>query len=214
MYLRGTSYSVGIAIPVTIGGLILARPIIRSWVGPGLDPSIGPTRLLLGLLALISVHVVGSAMIVALGKTRSIILITSSAVAVNLVASIALVGPLGVEGVIIGSIIGQAIAWAPLLRLLLREFGVPLGEWLRTVALPVLPAAVVQALLTLPLLALVSDSQSFPLVGAALVASVAIGVVAFVLLGLRGGERARLVDTFRQAFRPRSPTPVQPEGPA
>ena len=47
MFLRGSSYVVGFAMPATVAGIIFAEPLIRAWVGALANEAAGPSRLFL-----------------------------------------------------------------------------------------------------------------------------------------------------------------------
>ena len=173
LYLRGSCYSLAVALPVTVAAFIFAEPLIRTWVGEDLLDAVGPTRLFLVYLVFVAVHVVGATMVVSLGKLRFVSIVVAINLAVNFVVSVALVGPLGVEGVVLGTLIGQAIAWGPLLWYFMRQFDVAVGEWARRIVLPNLAGVAVQAMTAWPLLELANRMSNLAQVGAIVLVSVA-----------------------------------------
>ena len=119
LYLRGTTYTVAVALPVMVAAFIFAEDLIRTWVGESLIDATGAARLFLVFVAFVVVHATGTAMIVALGHMRFVISVTVAFTVINLARSIALVPPLGVNGVILGTLVAQAAIWLPYTSVLL-----------------------------------------------------------------------------------------------
>ena len=149
-------------------------------------------------------HVVGLTMVVALGHIRFVLYVATANLLVNFGVSIALVHPFGVEGVILGTIVAQALAWPPLLWFFFREFGVRLGEWLRQVVLPAVPGFLAQAVTAGPLLYLANRSESLGVVVILASLSVVLAAAAYYLVGLAREQRRLLKTTFQQAVGLRS----------
>ena len=205
LYLRGTNYAVAISMPVVAAGFIFAEDLIRTWVGDDLTEAAGPARLFLTYLAFVAFHAVGSVMLVGLGRMRFIIWVLIVFTVVNLGVSLALVGPLGVEGVILGTVIAQAVIWIPYTVKFFREWEVSLGEWMRQTVLPNVPGIVVQAATAAPLLWLSTRSSNLPAVAGIALLSVLLSLAAYLALGLPRGDRERLVTVVRGAVRRRGP---------
>jgi O-antigen/teichoic acid export membrane protein len=199
MYVRGTTYTVAAALPVTVAAFIFAEPLIRTWVGEDLLDATVPTQLFLVYLAFVVVHIVGATMAVALGHTRVMTTVAVGNLAVNLGLSVALVGPLGIEGVVLGTVIAQTLAWVWLLRFFLHTFQVDLGEWAMRIVVPNLPGLALQAASAVPLLALADGAGNLVEVGFVLLVSVALSLAGFLLLGLAREQRAVLFGTLRAA---------------
>jgi O-antigen/teichoic acid export membrane protein len=199
LYLRGTSYTLAAAVPVTVGAFILAEPLIRTWIGGSVTEAAGATRLFLVFLVFVAVHAVGTSMIIALGRMRFAITLMVVFTLVNLVASIALVGPLGVEGVILGTLIAQLVIWLPYTLYFLKTFEVSWGEWTRRIVLPNLPGLVLQAATAYPLFELAQGTSSLVVVGLLLLVSVALSVAAYLFVGLRREDRSQLLLALRSA---------------
>jgi O-antigen/teichoic acid export membrane protein len=206
MFLRGTSYTVALSMPVVVAAFVFAGPLIRTWLGSSLSAAIGPSRLFLVYLSFVVFNTVGATMVVALGHLRFVGIIAAVNLAVNFALSIALVHPLGVEGVILGTLIAQALAWPLLLWFFLRTFGVAILEWVRRVLPPVIPGFAVQAATALPLLYLADRATNVAEVGALALVSFGGGVAASVLFGFAKAQREALVTILRQAVGLRAAT--------
>lgn len=199
MFLRGTCYTVAVSLPVAIGIFAFTEPLIDDWIGADAEGASGPARLFLVYLLLNVFHNVGSVMVVALGKLRVMVIATLANVLLNLAVSIALVGPMEIYGVILGTLVGNAVVWPIYLRLYLRTFDVSLREWVRRIVVPILPGLVAQGAVLGGLLLLLADSHNLPVVVVAVLASVAVAVAAFARFGLPAPERSVLIATLRSA---------------
>jgi O-antigen/teichoic acid export membrane protein len=199
LYLRGTSIAVGISLPVVVAGFVFAEPLITTWIGDSVGESVGSARLFLTFVAFVSVHAVGTAMITALGQMRFMITLITIFTVVNLVVSIALVGRLGVDGVILGTVIAQAVIWMPYTLRFFRTFDVGVREWLVRVVLANLPGLVIQVLVALPLLAAAQRANNLAVVAALALITVLLSLATFVTIGLRPGDRASLKAALRGA---------------
>ena len=77
----------------------------------------GPARLFLVFPLVFSVHHLGTSMFIGSGRAGPVIRLQIAAVALNLALSIILVGPMGISGVILGTVITNAVTWPFYLRL-------------------------------------------------------------------------------------------------
>lgn len=146
---HGTKLSLAIGAPLVIGLIMLAEPLIHGWVGPEFDGSILPMQILL-VVVLIRVST-GSANLILKGAGRHQLLayMNASAAVVNVALSVALIGPFGLPGVALGTLI--PIGTTTLLVLYpaaCRRVGVPIGRPLTQAIWPALwPAGVMAGLL-------------------------------------------------------------------
>lgn len=213
MYVRGTRYSSAISLPVVIAALIFAEPLITDWLGDSLRDAVSPTRIFLCVLLLMIFNNVGTTMLVALGRRlKAYIVAVVANVLINLVVSIALVHPLGINGVLIGSLIGNGLLAPYLVHLCLREFGVSVGEWARGIIWPMVPGLAVQAVTAAPLLWLADESDSLLATAALICLSILLALGAFLLVGVSRNERGVISTTLRSALGlPLRPATAQPE---
>jgi O-antigen/teichoic acid export membrane protein len=206
LYLRGTTYTVAVAVPVVVSAFVFAKDLIRTWVGESLAGAASSARLFLVFVGFVAVHAVGTAMIVALGRMKFVIRLTLAFTAINLVVSIALVKPVGVNGVILGTLAAQAATWLPYTLCFFREFDVRLTDWLRRVIRPSLPGLTVQLATAPPLLYLAHRAGNLALVGLIALLSVTLSIGAFMGVGLPRDARLLFFSALRGAFG-RSDTP-------
>jgi O-antigen/teichoic acid export membrane protein len=199
MVLRGTSYTVAASLPFTTAAIVFAEPLLRDWIGPEAVEATSAAQLFLVYLTIVVFHRVGTTMLVALGTVRQLIYISLAITVVNLVVSLALVGPLGLEGVLLGTLVATIVGWVPELRLVLKGFELSLGTWLRRILVPQLLPAVVQVGVLFIGLALVGDAGSLILDGLWLLLSVFVAIVVFVRFSIGAEERGALIRTLKRA---------------
>ena len=210
MFLRGSSYAAAVALPFAVAACIFARPLLLSWIGPRAAPAIGAARLFVLYEAIQVPQNVASTMMYGLGRIRVPLIVNGAATALNLGLSIALVGPLGFSGVIVGTLIANGLAWPVLLGYYLRVFDCRLRTWFQKLVAPNLPGLALQVTVSLGLYYAVGQhTRSLPLAILLFATSVAVSFAGFVLLGVRGRDRKMLAETVRRAAgRPPREVPV------
>jgi O-antigen/teichoic acid export membrane protein len=199
LLLRGTCYALAASLPAIAALFCFAEPLIRGWVGDEFADVADSARLFLLYLVLTASLSIGLGIVVALGRTRRVIVWSLVNLGVNVAVSVALVGPLEVNGVILGTLAGQAVSFLPMLRLVLRELETSPGLWLRRAVVPNLPGLAVQLAVTVPVALAVSDSGSLVLALALVLASIAVSAATFLAVGLDAGQRRLLLLAVRGA---------------
>jgi O-antigen/teichoic acid export membrane protein len=185
LYLRGTRYSVVLCVPLCVAGIIYTRAILATWVGDQYLDMTAATRLFLLYPALAIALVVGQTMLVGLGRMRRMLAFHAGAVTVNLVVSIVLARRLGVIGVVWGTVSAYLALWVPFTRLLLREFEVNVGTWVRRVLWPIVPVIAAQVVVGLATLRWVEGFSSLWQVGMAFTGNYIIALIVFCAIGGR-----------------------------
>lgn len=202
MYVRGSCYVTAGSLPFAVAAFIFAKPLLLSWIGPSATPAVGAVRLFAAYNALHAVNGLASTMLYGLGRIRFPLLVNAAATLLNLALSIALVHPLGIQGVIVGTLLANGLAWPLLVWYYMRVFDCSVQTWLRRLVGPNLPGLAMQIGASLSLYAAIgSHTSSLPLAIALFAASVAVSLLGFVLLGLRGQDRSALLLTLRHAVR-------------
>jgi len=192
LYLRGTSYGVAMSVPVAVAAFIFAPDLIRTWVGEEFEDSAVIAQLLLAGAVLVASHRVGISMLVGLGQMRFLLWVTFAFTLLNIGLSIALVGPMGVDGVALATLIAQGAVWVPHTVYFARTFGVAARDWIARIVRPNVPGIALQALTAVPLLALTREAPNLAVVGAITLFSIALGLVGYLLIGLSRSERRQL----------------------
>lgn len=120
-------------------GLILLGPaFLRLWVGPEYLRDAVPVLMALSSVVALSVaQSVASRALYGLGRLRGFARVTLAEGVANLALSLALVGPLGIFGVAIGTAIPHAGFCVSVIALVCRMFEVPLRVYLTQMARPV-----------------------------------------------------------------------------
>ena len=199
LFLRGTKYAVAGGLPIAVGAMLFAGPLIRTWVGAEYTDIADEARVFLAYPALAIFLVIGQTMLTGLGRMRDMLLYHVVAVALNLVLSLVLVDRLGIGGVIWGTLAAYLVLWVPFHILFFREFGVSTGEWVREVALPNLPGLAVQLAIGLAVLAWVDDFDQLWQVATVFLANVGVAVAVFLYGVLGTEERAGLIGALRRS---------------
>jgi O-antigen/teichoic acid export membrane protein len=200
MFVRGSCYTTATALPFAVALLIFAKPLLLTWIGPSAVPATGAVRLFAAYEILQMVNNVGSTMIYGVGRIRLPLMINTMATLLNLGLSIALVHPLGFQGVIVGTLVANGFAWPVLVWYYLRVFDCPLRMWMRRLVIPNLPGLALQVGVSLALYSTIGQhTRSFILVLGLIAVSIGVSFAAFVLLGVHGEDRRAFVDTLRRA---------------
>jgi O-antigen/teichoic acid export membrane protein len=202
LLIRGTRYTLALSMPVTIAAMVLAHPLIVGWVGSQYARFAGPAQLFLTYQLLSCSANIALTILIGIGRIKAVTGYVSLAVAVNLVVSIALAKPLGVTGVIIGTLLGYGITVPLYIRLALRELSLGTGVFLRNAILPILPWAVVFAAVV-GLTALVANPASLVAVALCCVPASLVYIAAVIRFAMTGEERVALLGFVLPAKRTR-----------
>ncbi|HEY8583115.1 MAG TPA: oligosaccharide flippase family protein, partial [Capillimicrobium sp.] len=111
LLVRGTRLSVAASLPAVIAAGAFAEPLVTTWIGDDYADAAGPTRLFLVVVLLSAFVGLGQSVLVGMGRVTGMLWIGLVWVAINLPVSIVLAGPLGIEGVILGTVASQAITF-------------------------------------------------------------------------------------------------------
>ena len=148
---RGLAMMLMLNVPATFGLMVLATPIVQLLFERGQflpsDTAATAAALRLYAVGLIGYSAVriASPTFYAIGESRTPALVSVGAIAVNLVASVALVRAIGFQGLALGTSIAAIVNAALLLWLLRRRFGGLEGRRLLTTLLKVTVSSIVMA---------------------------------------------------------------------
>lgn len=149
--LQGTKLSLALAAPLCLGLIMLAEPLIFSWVGPEFTGSVLPTQILLAVV-LVRISTASANLILrGAGQHRLLAWTNATTAAVNILLSIILIRPFGLVGVALGTLIPISLAAAFVLYpAACRRVSLPLARPLvQAIWPPMWPALVMGALLWL-----------------------------------------------------------------
>ena len=205
LLVRGTRYVVAAVVPFAVAFIALAEPILEVWLGDRYRDAALAMSLLVSYWLFTANVSVGSSVMMATGRVRTVAGLAWAIAILNLCISLALTPWLGLEGVVLGTTIAYVAVLPVFLRIIIRSFPVTVGELAREVWLPayslaiLLALALVAARLALPL-------DTLPAVAGAAAAGILSYFAAYYLVWLRPAERRLLravLPTRRAARDPR-----------
>jgi O-antigen/teichoic acid export membrane protein len=106
-----TKMTVAICCPVAVTTMILAKPILRYWIGPAFVQNALAVRLFVGYLLLWALVPVGYNILIGTGRVFQLLRVQIPTTILNLALSIKLAPTLGIVGVIIGTVVANAVAF-------------------------------------------------------------------------------------------------------
>lgn len=130
--LTSTRYALWLILPAQLGLLLLGRPFLTLWLGPDYaDRSYPVLAILAAPLALAVSQSVSARVLYGSGRLRWFSRVALTEALANLVLSVALVGPLGIEGVALGTALPNLVANCAVARYVCRGLDVSLFTYLR-----------------------------------------------------------------------------------
>lgn len=143
LFLLGTRFSVACSVPLALGLMVLARPLLQIWVGPHFVGDAYLVWLFLAYTLFWGMKEVGWNMMIGIGHAPEILRIQLWTTSLNLVTSALATYRFGIAGVLIGTLAGNAVALVCYLYLYLPTIRVSLREFVQEVVTPVYPQAAV-----------------------------------------------------------------------
>ena len=195
--LLGTRLSLAAVVPLAMASALMARPLIGAWLGPSFGDSIA----VLQLLALTVVIRVGNAtattVLKGAGRHQFVAGVNLAAGVANVALSIALIRPLGLVGVALGTLIPLcAAAVFVMFPAACRHVGLSLTAALKEAIWPAAWPAIVMAGYIL-LLRDVGDGSLVAVAATMLSAVVVYGAV-FVFVALSASQRQHFVSKISE----------------
>ena len=186
---RGTRYTLALAVPLCVALMALAEPLLEVWLGDRYGAGATALTILVSYWLLYAGLVVTPGFLVGAGRARQVGLITAGAAALNLALALVLTPELGIEGPALATAIPFFLVFPLMLRVGLDASGAALRELARRAWLPAyaLGAALAAALVALRLGA---EPNTLPAVIGSALAGVLAYWAAFYLLVLGPEERA------------------------
>lgn len=201
VFVTGTRVTLAAFLTFSAGIVVLAGPFLAAWVGSDYAGA-ADIMVILALAAAIGMLTwTGDSVMQGISRHRPLALFAVIGALLNLGLSIALIGPLGIEGVALGTLIASVVETAFLATpYAMRVLGVGLGTLVRGVLVPVLIPAI-PAIAVAAALREVFDPTS--LVGVLAVGAAAGGayLAGYLLFGASAGERALALQALRAVRR-------------
>ena len=182
--MTGSRYTTLLTVPAALIPALLIGPLLSVWIGPEGAAAAVPAVLLLTYTCIGSPLQVGSELLVGVGRAGAVLRAAALAIVVNLAASLMLIGPLGLNGVFVATIISATVLFPVLGRAILAEIEVPLRPFMDEVVAPVLRPTL---LLT---------------IGVAGVLALGLNDLPTVVLGAAVGGLAYVIGVWRTALLP------------
>jgi O-antigen/teichoic acid export membrane protein len=132
LHTRGTRYILWIVLPLQLGFFLLGKQFLTLWIGAQYAALSYPTLCILSIpLSLAISQAITGRVLYGIGRLRWLAGMTALEATSNLVISIALARPLGIEGVAWGTALPNLLLNAALLWYICRVLQVPLAMHLR-----------------------------------------------------------------------------------
>lgn len=201
LFIRGTRYVVAAVVPMTVVLMVLARPILVSWLGPKFGAAGLALTLFVSYWLVASSTTVAGPMLVAAGRARALLRYASMVAVANLALSLALTPFIGLEGVVLGTALPNFVLAPVVLRLALSTFGASLPDLARRVWIPAFSLGAVLAA-GLAAIRVVAAPHGAAEVGATCVVALLAYWGAYAVLWLEPGERLLARDLLRTLISP------------
>jgi O-antigen/teichoic acid export membrane protein len=188
IFLVATRLSLATVLPIGGALILMADPLVRVWVGPDFAGS----AIILQLLALVVIIRVANAtagtVLKGAGRHRLLAFTNAATAVANLLLSVALIGPLGLPGVAIGTLVPVGIAsMFVIFPACCRRVELAIGRALVEAVWPAVWPAAVMALYVAITRRYVG--QTLPAVGAEMIAAASVYAATFLRFGVGADER-------------------------
>jgi O-antigen/teichoic acid export membrane protein len=198
LYLQSSRWIVAVAMPAFTGTAVIGAPFLTLWIGPEIGEGADPIVAVLCAFALVPMlDPLQRRYLVGVDKQRVLTIASPLGAIANLLLSLALVWPLGVVGVALGSLIPRLVTVPLFSRIAFRAVGMDAGVYLRQA---ILPAVLPTALMGLVVIQLRSawGLDTYGTLALSVMAGGVVYALAYLLIGMSREERATLL---RQAGR-------------
>jgi O-antigen/teichoic acid export membrane protein len=212
LFLDGTRYVLWLILPIQAGLMTLGKPFLELWMGPRYALLSYPTLVILSIpLTLAMAQSIGWRVLFATSRIRWLARALLMEALANLILSLALVKPLGIEGVAWGTTIPNIFMFVALVAYMGRILRVSLVDYGRQAILKPLGPALLLAVFWL--IAAPTETPTWPaLVGVGVIGLSGYALVAGVVeFGVRGLIRG--ADWLRQCLTPAPRTGAAPREP-
>ncbi len=192
LLIRGTKYANATVLLAGVPALVLAEPLLVAWLGERFAEVAVVGQVLVLSLLVNNNHLAAVGVLMGTGRIGRFTLYHVIWAVANVALSVALIGPLGLTGVALGTLVPLLVLEPLYVRTALRELGVPARDFLlEGVLKPYVPAVMA----AVPLLIFAGSVQPTGLmaVGACGIGFGALYLAFFAWTALDSGELERLV---------------------
>ena len=189
VFLLGTRVTLALALLIGLTLIVLARPILTAWVGPDYASAAGLVAILTTASFLAAAQWPAGAVLQGMARHRVLAATALGSGLANLALSIALVRPLGVTGVALGTLLPALAEFAIILPYTLQRLGLNGRAALAEVFWPALAPAALQAVALYALRQFIQPTGLLPVLA---IAGLGAGIfaLAYWRLGANAYERA------------------------
>jgi O-antigen/teichoic acid export membrane protein len=146
LFIQGTRISLAMVVPIATGLSLLAEPLVAAWVGPDFDASVPIVYILAIVVAIRVGNSTATTLLKGSGQHRLLAMSNLLIALANLAISIALIQPLGLIGVALGTLIAVAVVSIfVLFPAACRRVQLSRGEAFKTAVFPSLWPLIVMA---------------------------------------------------------------------
>jgi O-antigen/teichoic acid export membrane protein len=188
IFVQGTRLSLATVIPLAGGLFLMAAPLVHTWVGPEFAQSVSVVQLLSIVVMIRIGNATASTLLKGAGEHKLLAFTNAITAMCNIVLSVAIVKPLALPGVAIGTLVPVAISSLFIVfPAACRRVQLSIRDALADAVWPAVWPAIVMAVyveVTRPLV-----SNSLVAVGAELFSAAFVYVVVFLFFGISGSER-------------------------
>lgn len=136
----GTRISLGLAMPLCLMLVLLARPTIEAWVGPDFSDAAPVVAFLAAAGALKALTRTGVLALQGMGYVRYPAIVATGEAVLNLGLSVLLALTIGIGGVALATLVAAGIAQLALVPYLCQKVGLSIGSFLLSLAKAHVPA--------------------------------------------------------------------------
>ena len=197
LYLVSTRLTLASFLPLGLGVTILAKPFLSAWVGEVYAPYAGLVLLLIGASLFDTLMWPANAILQGMARHRLLAISAIASGLANLVISVALVRPLGLVGVALGTLIPTTLECLFFVTpYSMRVIGVDLRTALKAIFLPVMAPAIIMGSVLIGLRYLLN-----PVAMIAILAVGGIGFLVYVAIYLSIGASSQEKQLFLELAR-------------
>jgi len=204
IFIQGTRLSLASVIPLGAALMLMADPLVRAWVGPEFSGTVIVLRLLLLTVIIRIGNATASTLLKGAGEHRLVAFTNVAAAVANLALSIALVKPMGLPGVAIGTLVPVGLtSTLVLFPAACRRVQLSIGRAIAEAVWPALwPVCALAAFV-----AATRDLVPLNVFAVAIEIALAAGVYAlvFIFFGITAAQRRLYVSKAIELLRRRAP---------
>jgi len=211
IFVQGTRLSLATVIPIAGGMMLMAEPLVDAWVGPGFTGSVVVLRLLSFTVIVRIGAATAATLLKGAGEHRLVAFATVAAAIANLGLSIAIVKPLGLVGVAIGTLVPVCLASTLVLFPAgCRRVQLSIGRAFAEAVWPATwPAAVMTAFVAFTRHLVPANVFA---IGVELALAAGLYALVFVFFGISAQQRRMYVSKSLELVQRRTPPAAVPEG--